>query len=175
MSKPLLNNPQGLGLHHLHGQTVPMPNHPVHEKILPGIQSKYPLGHLEAITWHPIMCHLRKGQHCPHYNLLADSCGAIRPPTQPPPLQIQQPQFPQSLLLTHFLVPSPASLLFTRTRATQYPSCGEWPKTGHSTWSAVSLVLNTDGKSISLPCWPYYFWCRSRCRWPSWPPGYGAD
>lgn len=63
---------------------------------------------------------------------------AIRSPLQPRLLQIKQLQFPQSLLITHFLVLLPALLLFfAHDWATQFPFHIEGPKAEHNIWGAI--------------------------------------
>lgn len=49
---------------------VPMPEHPLHEKSLPHVQSKPPLLQIGAIFTYPITCYLRKGTN----TLLAATC-----------------------------------------------------------------------------------------------------
>lgn len=60
-------------------------------------------------------------------------------------LQTEQPQFPQSLLVT----PSPASLLSAHTQATPY-ACSDGPKTEHSIEGADSPLCCVHGTVTSL-------------------------
>ena len=46
---------QEWGLNHLPGQPVPMPDHSFSKEIVPNVQSKPPLMHIEVISSHPMI------------------------------------------------------------------------------------------------------------------------
>lgn len=96
------------------GQPVPVPDHGFRAEIVPNVQSKPSLVQLETVSMHPITYHLRKiGQCSPSLQPpLRKSQRGMRSPLS----QTEQPQFPQSVLVT----PSPASLFCARTHATPY-------------------------------------------------------
>lgn len=57
---------QGRWFQHLPRQAVPMPYYPFREEFFPIIQSKPPMTQLEAISTHPVTCHLWKETPLPH-------------------------------------------------------------------------------------------------------------
>jgi len=109
---------QGWRLHHLPGQPGPMPDHSLREDIFPNIQSKPPLTQLEAIASRPVAGYLGEETNS---HLTTPFCqGAVeseKVSPQPPLLQTEQPQLPQSLLIRLFsrAITSLVALLWTRS------------------------------------------------------------
>ena len=80
-----------------------MLDHSPHGELLPDIQAKPPLSHLEAISSHPNTCHLRKETSIllaiTSFHIVVESNQVS---SQPLFLQTKQPQLPQLLLITVF-------------------------------------------------------------------------
>ena len=77
-----------------------MLDNPFSEEIFPNIQSKPPLVQLEAVSSCPVTCYLGEetDPHLPTTSFqVAVESSKVSP--EPPPLQAEQPQFPQLLLI----------------------------------------------------------------------------
>ena len=91
---------QGWRLHHCPEQPGPVPDNSFCEDIFPNVQPKPPLMQLEAIASHPIAGYLGEETNT---RLTTLSCQVVveshMVSPQPPLLQTEQPQLPQSLLV----------------------------------------------------------------------------
>jgi len=88
---------QGWELHHCPGQPGPMPDHSFKEEIFPNIQSEPPLMQLEVVASRPIAGYLGEETNpcltTPSFQVVVES---DKVSLQPPLLQTEQPQLPQS-------------------------------------------------------------------------------
>ena len=102
--QPGLECLQGWGIHNLQGQPVPVPHHPLGEKLPPNIQRKPPLSQFKTIPPCPVTIHPCK-QLFPLLFICSLQILEDRNEVSPQPslLQAKQSQFPQPFLIGEML------------------------------------------------------------------------